>query len=719
MSFQRCYRLFRGFLFVLVEIGLFLLSFLKPVEGEWNPPSLFILAQQEIVQGHYEKAVPLLLELIDGSDEQEWRKRAVYLLAFTLDSLGRVEEAREYTLKGLALSREMGDYFTFLLAKGYEAEGKYQEAWQTYKAMIQAFPGTLLLPEVAFRKAKNLELDGKLVEAERAYRELIQTPQESRFFDAYLRLGITLKKLGREKEALEMFRKLWLNYPLNPLSDQARLLPEQLGLIPLQLSRKELEQRGNLLFEHHHYSRALKIYEEIAASSSNHSDLSSLLLKLAECHLRLWNNEKAVELFLSLKEKLPSARAAEVRSKIALLYYRLGRGETYLSMLNEILKSHPDTASAVEARYLIGRYYKYTKEFEKAKEIFAILSQEEYDLTIRANSLWHLAWIFYFSQSYAMAFDTFQKLSLVDRSSRYLPDLFFWMARSAEKSGNLMMARQLYEKIVKEYNGSYYAKRSRGVLQQGGAVDRLPEGQRLTLKDLEREENDHYVKAKDLEIMGFYREAAREVAAALKLDRKATNSTLNFSKGLHLAEDYKGSIQSASRCCSGPHSLTLLYPLGYWQEVIRSAEKYQVDPFFVFSIIRQESIFDPQAFSPSEARGLMQITPKTANFLAEERGDQFSEPEKLFEVDLNIDYGVHYLSKLLLIFNGSLRLAAAGYNTDYLKVKEWWDAGLTGDEEEFVANIPYHQTRKYVQNVLMNYEQYRSLYGETASLRSK
>jgi len=152
-----------------------------------------------------------------------------------------------------------------------------------------------------------------------------------------------------------------------------------------------------------------------------------------------------------------------------------------------------------------------------------------------------------------------------------------------------------------------------------------------------------------------------------------------------------------------------LYPLGYWETVRAAAQAHGVDPFLVLALIRQESLFEPEATSSAGARGLMQLLPATARHLARTDGSPPAELA-LEDVETNIDLGTRLLARLLRQFGGSLVKALAAYNGGEEAVAKWERRYPGREADEFVELISFRETRDYVKAVLRNYRAYRYLY---------
>jgi soluble lytic murein transglycosylase len=156
--------------------------------------------------------------------------------------------------------------------------------------------------------------------------------------------------------------------------------------------------------------------------------------------------------------------------------------------------------------------------------------------------------------------------------------------------------------------------------------------------------------------------------------------------------------------------LTWYFPLKYRESVEKNAHLYQIDPLLITAIMRVESSFDRYAISSKGARGLMQLMPETARWAADLMGLKDFELEQLFDPEVNIAIGVWYLSNLREQFDGDMVLALAAYNGGRANVLRWLREEAWSGEVETVHDIPFPETRGYVQKVLNTYQWYRRVY---------
>jgi soluble lytic murein transglycosylase len=161
-----------------------------------------------------------------------------------------------------------------------------------------------------------------------------------------------------------------------------------------------------------------------------------------------------------------------------------------------------------------------------------------------------------------------------------------------------------------------------------------------------------------------------------------------------------------------PGLLRLAYPVDYASLVQSTGDRTDVSPLLLLALIRQESFFDPWAGSSAGALGLTQVIPSTAEGIAADLGlrTEFSDQD-LFRPAISIEFGAHYLSEQLDAFDGRLAPALAAYNAGPANARRW----LNDDDDLFLEDIPFGQTRAYVKLVTENLAAYRSLYAGSST----
>ena len=150
-------------------------------------------------------------------------------------------------------------------------------------------------------------------------------------------------------------------------------------------------------------------------------------------------------------------------------------------------------------------------------------------------------------------------------------------------------------------------------------------------------------------------------------------------------------------------------PLRHEDIIRQQAADKDLDPALVAAVIFEESRFRDQT-SHAGARGLMQITPATARFIARDSGGMAFEEGDLATPQVNISYGTYYMRYLLRRYDGDVTLAVAAYNAGETNVNKWVDRAGGRDSFDADDDVPFKETRDYVRDVKEKREQYRDNY---------
>ncbi|HYI36001.1 MAG TPA: lytic transglycosylase domain-containing protein [Thermoleophilaceae bacterium] len=179
-----------------------------------------------------------------------------------------------------------------------------------------------------------------------------------------------------------------------------------------------------------------------------------------------------------------------------------------------------------------------------------------------------------------------------------------------------------------------------------------------------------------------------------------------------------GAFAAASVAGLGPLGETVrevTLPLRHEDIIRQQASDKDLDPALIAAVIFEESRFRDQT-SHAGARGLMQITPATARFIARDSGGTAFVEGDLATPQVNISYGSYYMRYLLRRYDGDVTLAVAAYNAGETNVNKWVDRA--GGREAFDAedDVPFKETRDYVRDVMEKRQQYRDNYQDELGL---
>ena len=159
-----------------------------------------------------------------------------------------------------------------------------------------------------------------------------------------------------------------------------------------------------------------------------------------------------------------------------------------------------------------------------------------------------------------------------------------------------------------------------------------------------------------------------------------------------------------------PNLLKLIYPLEHKEKIIKYGQIHKIDPPLLAALIKTESNFEAYAESSKGAKGLMQITPSTGQWIAQTIGLEGFEESMLFDPEVNIMLGSWYIEHLAEYYNGSFELVFAAYNGGRGNVDKWLKDKSLSSDGRILNEIPFPETENFVKKLKKNYYIYQHIY---------
>ena len=613
----------------------------------------------------------------------------------------------------------LADYALVQLAAAYRDGGRRAEAAEALERLWDGHPRSLLRERAGREAARDWLEVGELPKAAAAASRYLAAYQGGASADVWLTLGEALAQLGRTERAEEVFRRLWVETPGSPEAQRAEQRLATLGA-PL-FSAEERFQRALNLHRLGRYTLAQTELGPFATAGDPHEARARLNLGIGAFQLRKY--EQAVRWLTPLTEGSAPERP-EGLYWLGRSAGRAGNSAQFEAILGRLADAGP-SARAEEGLYILAKAAADDGDAIKARGYLARLLKDYPRGSWRDAALWLEGWLAYKRQESKPALAAWDRLSREEPGSRLRVQGLYWRARILQAEG----PRERKD-AIKAYRGvvdaaedhPYYRMRALERLAGLGKPTARPLP-RVTAGALTSGVGDrlHLLKARALRSLGLREEALeeyREQVTEQPADREAVIEACAAFLGL---ERYDRAVWVAKRLLQPlylqegkppiPDYWQCLYPLGYWPLVSRFAKEQSVDPLLVAALIREESAYATAAVSSAGARGLMQVMPQTAERLARENRLPASKPLELPEV--NIPLGTLHLAEALAVSGGNRALALAAYNAGKQPVQGWRERLGFRDEEEFIEDIPYAETRGYVKRVLGSYWMYREIYGET------
>jgi soluble lytic murein transglycosylase len=395
--------------------------------------------------------------------------------------------------------------------------------------------------------------------------------------------------------------------------------------------------------------------------------------------------------------------------------FRDGRGTVARSTWQAVADRYPDEAAAAQSLFVLGDLDQDAGRMESARSHFrraASLRVEAPEAALAAVRLGTMLLLAGEPREAARVLDDFAR----DRTTgRLVAQARYWAARAYLAAGDRQTADERFAQARRADPVSYYGSLATGRL--GGSLADLELAPEPAADAPTRQAVDVALFRVDFlrdlgfnDFSSFEMERARaEVEskpAALYLVAEAHIERGAPAAGILLGRE----IQRREEVWN-PRLLRIIYPFPHRALIEAEARRHRLDPFMVAGLIRQESMFNPNAVSPAGAIGLMQVMPATGRQLAQRAGVSGFEPGMLRQPELNVRLGTLFLADLLSR-NGNRTEAFAAYNAGPGRMAQWRSLPEIRDEEMFAERIPFTETRDYVKILNFNAQMYRLLYGE-------
>jgi len=296
------------------------------------------------------------------------------------------------------------------------------------------------------------------------------------------------------------------------------------------------------------------------------------------------------------------------------------------------------------------------------------------------------------------------------------PDSFF-----AQRSNDILIDREaftppanvnfVFDEQTDRLEAEAFLRQTFGIEQTGD----------LNILSPELENDPRMIRGRELWTVAAYSEAQTEFNSIMDEARSNRDALTSYQLAHFFRDigDYYSSIVAAADVIVAtgqstldvpPYLARMRYPAYYIGLIEEQAAIYGFDPLLMLGLIRQESLFNPNATSVANALGLAQVIPPTAIYIAGELGRENFNDSDLYRPYVAVSFGAFYLDEQLRIFDGNKAAALAAYNAGPGYTLDWYNLS-GGDIDAFVATITFDETKRYVQRIYSHYTIYRELYG--------
>jgi soluble lytic murein transglycosylase len=638
-----------------------------------------------------------LQEIASESKDEFDRDRARYLLAVDLinnyhggPALKQLDDLED-DYKTLA------PYILLKKARAYELSNEKEEAQETWKKVIEEYPDSSALAEAYYMLGKtNKEYGDKAL---------------SQFPSHPLTIKLIRERLKEQPDNYQLLLQLAKYAPTERDSNKIRdrLVQDYAN----DLKTTDWETLANSYWEQREYDKAIQAYTKATISPLN-------LYRIARGLEILDKKTEAISAYQKLVNSFPDAK--ETSNGLLRLAAISGSQEAIGYLENIIAKFPEQTPEALLQKIEVLEKNGNSTDATAAKDT---LLKTHSKTEAAAKYRWKIAQKYAKAGDLTQAWEWAREITVNNSDSSLAAESAFWIGKWATQLGKEGDAQTYFKQAIASQPQSYYAWRSAVFL--GWNV-----GDFSTVRQMNPDVNKSIARGilpagsdavKELYLLGqnndawgaFIAETANK--PQLSVEEQLTKGILLLSLNKNIQgigevwslkeRNDPNDRQKWLELRKNSEYWYALFPFPYESLILKWGQQYQVNSLLVTSLIRQESRFEPEIASSVGAVGLMQVMPDTAKWVAQQIDlNNYS----LIDPNDNINLGTYYLNMTHKQYNDNSLFAIASYNAGPGNVDSWKQRFSYNDPDAFVENIPFPETKDYVESVFGNYWNYLRIY---------
>ena len=716
----------------------------ESVAARYRAAAAFRWGQAALRDGYFQQAADALTLLISQFPDDPQIPQAYFLRGDAWLGLSQWQPAIDDFQRYLTLRPGLIDSYVYeRIADAQIALGQTDPALQHYEQAIQAKRSKVPLLILRERLAQIYIYLGRPAAAVAQYDAILAAARNVPYrANISLAAAQTLLDAGQSEAGLDRMTLVFSQYAETATAYAA--LQQLAG----QGQQFDGFQRGRAAFIAGDYQAAINAFSEYTSSHPPTAIPAELYLMLGQAHRALGAFEAATTAFQTIIDQHPqSPLFGDALLERGRTRFLAGDIPAAIRLYLAIADDYGDLEEAAgEALWRAGYLYGTSGQTTLSRQVFVRLadSYPNHELTI--NGLFIAASAAESNQEWAIAEDLYARIAALsegeDRAAAYLR-----VGQLVLDRGESQAANEAFDLTIAAAPDSYYAARAADIragqypfqppstyqfaFDTAADVAAAEEWLRQTfaieetgdLWHLSTALNDdaRMTRGRELHAVGAFDEAFTEFEDLVNEARAKGDALSSYRLAIYLRGIgvLRESVIAAADLVIAAKTATLQAPPfiarlrfpDYYLDIIRPlAETRGLDPLLVLSLIRQESLFNTYATAAAGEKGLMQVIPSTAQYIAERLDWPDYQHSDLFRPYAGIAFGAYYLDEQLELFDQNAIAALAAYNAGPGRALDW-NALAGGDPDLFMTAITIDTTRKYVQYIYRNYNIYRQLYG--------
>jgi len=710
---------------------------------QFHAAALWGLGRTEYADGRYITALEPLEQIVNEFSDSAFIPYANFLMGKANYELERFPEAAA----NLSIYLEMrpgvlDSYVQELRGDALFDNGNYPEALEAYNASMAAPRVEDTLP-LEIKIAQTRTEIGDYATAISTY-DAIFNRTDNDYIKAQMDYlaGLAHQEVEQIEQANERFAHAVENYPLSYYSYLALV-----ELINRDIPVSDLD-RGLVDYFAGQYDVALAALDRHIEAGFDTDGTARYYRALTLRELQ--NYESAIQGFSDFIANYPEhPRWADAWSdKAYTQWFYVGDypngAQTYLDFVD----AAPTQPEAVDYIMSAARLLERNNRLEGAADVWQRVADEYPDSSQTPQALFLAGIAQYRRGDYHMALPIFQRSLLLSTQKEEQARAYLWVGKTHEQLGDETAKQAAWQQAQAIDPSGYYSERARDLLT-GRAPFEPPSMYSIDIDlDTEREDAAAWIRvtfglpaetdlnglgslAGDLRIvrgtefweLGLYEEARVEFEDLREFVSGSPENSFRLANYLLELGLYRPAIfaarqvltlagldEHATSLSAPPYFNHIRYGTYYADLIVPNAEAQGLHPLFLFSVVRQESLFEGFVRSNAGARGLMQIIPSTGASIAKSIGWPVAfDPEDLYRPYVSMRLGAQYMASNQKLLDGDIYAVLAAYNAGPGNASVWKD--LAKDDQDLLLEIiRFQETQNYIRYIYEIFAIYRTLY---------
>ncbi|RMF81335.1 MAG: hypothetical protein D6737_05345 [Chloroflexi bacterium] len=701
----------------------------------------FSLGQVTVREGLFQEAHDTLTGFINEFPQEERIPQAYFLRGDANLGLARWNEAIADFRQYLALRPGLIDsYVHERIADAQLALGQRTDALASYTLATQA--QRPLVPSLILReKIARIHLAAQeYAQAVSQYDTILAVARNAPYrasidFEA----AQALLQSGDTQGGLARLQMIFEDYGDTATAYQAMLQLEANG-VPISNLEK-----GRTAFVFGDYQMAIDAFNTYTTQQPIGAIPPDLYLLLGRAYREIGNPAAALTAFQTIIDTFPqSPEFGAALLEQGRTHFLNGDIPAAISQYERIANNFGYLPEAAEALWRAGFLYGTNGEPALSRAVFERLATE-FPNTEQARSGLFLAAASAFNSGDSTGAETLYARLATMTTGEEQAAAYWWVGRLAQLRGDTRTATDAFRLATETAPDSYFSARAQDIVN-GLAPFSSPAAFRFNFdENAERaaaeqwlrttfgivqegaltplapalQADPHLIRGRELWAVADFQAAEEEFFTLVEMHKTDGLASYQLAVFFRDIGAFQPSIFAAANVINAanvgtlaapPYIARMRYPIYYADVVLPIAERRGIDPLLIFSLIRTESLFDADATAAAGERGLMQVIPSTAAYIAEQIQWPDYQPTDLFQPQAAVEFGTFYLWEQLNRFDNNVMAALAGYNAGPGRAIDWL-ALSGGDPDAFMTAITIDSTRQYVQRIYSFYNIYRVLYG--------